>query len=96
MIQLDKSLAISNPKIEALADYYMFSQLDYIPQVISFGKKVQSRNIIGDVVGVKGPVLLISTPRNIGALNLKKIRGRSITHNPNASIVTQSGLNEFF
>ena len=93
---LEKSVSIVIPKIEALADHYGFSRLESIPQEISFNKKSQRTDIVGDVVGVKGTVMLISVPGNINALNLKKMRGRLVTNNPNASIIAQSGLDEFF
>jgi hypothetical protein len=95
LLDLNRIIDINELQIEPLFSCYGFRDLKTNVAPLKFRNQHHDISVVGDVLGIKGSVLLIGIGGLIQALNLKELRGLTILDNPDASVVAQSGLGEF-
>jgi len=82
--------------LEDLSRHYCLSALDSQPQRFqSFSMSMDSFGMLGDVVGVKGALLITKLGSTFNVTNLKQLIGYDISEDVHMSLVAQSGLLEF-
>ncbi len=86
---------IDGISVESLSSHYGFSALDKIPENFTKIKQLDGLPVVGDILGIKGPILVLKNGSSLMAIDVKRLRGYHIVEDQNASIITQSGLDEF-
>ncbi len=84
-------------ELEALSKYYSLPPLDVVP--VPWRKRsepIDQRPLVGDVIGMKGSLLVTSTGSSYTVIDLKQVIGYSLDGNGDITMVTQSGLMDFF
>lgn len=83
--------------LEDLSKYYSLPSLDIKP--IPWRKRADSidqRPLVGDVIGMKGSLLVTSIGTSYTVTDLKQVVGYSLEGDRDITMVTQSGLMDFF
>ncbi len=94
--KLVDSLELDKINVEPLGGYYGIEALNNPLQDLTKRKQINGMQIRGDIIGVKGPILLIGISESVFAIDMKKLRGYNIIDDPEVSITAQAGLEEFF
>jgi len=82
--------------LEDLSGYYGLSDVDTQPRPWRFSLALRScQHLVGDVVGVKGSLLVTRTGSAFMATNLKQLIGYSVSVDPQAMMIAQTGLLDF-
>jgi hypothetical protein len=84
-------------ELEDLSKYYSLPMLEIKPR--PWRKKsdpIDQRPLVGDVVGMKGSLLVTSIGSSYTVTDLKQVIGYSLDSDGDITMVTQSGLMDFF
>ena len=84
-------------ELEDLSKYYTLPSLKVRP--IPWRKRsdpIDQRPLVGDVVGMKGSLLVTSIGSSYTVTDLKQVIGYSLDNDGDITMVTQSGLMDFF
>jgi len=84
-------------ELEDLSKYYSLSPLSITPT--PWRKRsdpIDQRPLVGDVVGMKGSLLVTSIGSSYTVADLKQVIGYSLDSDVDITMVTQSGLMDFF
>ncbi len=87
----------TNVDLEDLSVYYSLGNVDIQP--VPWRKKteqIDNRPLVGDVVGMKGSLLVTSLGSYFTVTNLRQVIGYSIDYDVDITMVTQTGLMDFF
>jgi hypothetical protein len=84
-------------ELEDLSKYYNLSPFERPPQPWKKrSEPVHERSLVGTVIGMKGPLLITSIGSSYAATDLKQVIGYSIDLDSDITVVTQTGLSDFF
>ncbi len=84
-------------ELEDLARYYSLVDLDTKPYPWrNKTEKIDDRPLIGEVVGMKGSLLVTSLGSAFTVTDLKQVIGYDLEYDEETTVITQSGLMEFF
>jgi hypothetical protein len=83
--------------LEDLSSYYGLSEVDTQPRLWRFvaGSR-NSQHLVGDVVGVKGSHLVIRNGSAFTVTDIKQLIGYTLSLDPEATMIAQTGLLDFF
>jgi hypothetical protein len=84
-------------ELEELSEFYSLPALEIKPT--PWGKRsdpVDQRPLVGDVIGMKGSLLVTSIGSSYTVTDLKQVVGYSLDSDGDITMVTQSGLMDFF
>ena len=84
-------------ELEDLSKYYSLPTMEVKPR--PWRKRsdpVDQRPLVGDVVGMKGSLLVTSIGSSYTVTDLKQVIGYSLDSDSDITMVTQSGLMDFF
>ena len=87
----------TNVELQDLSKYYSLPPLEIKP--IPWRKRsdpIDQRPLVGDVVGMKGSLLVTSIGSSYTVTDLKQVIGYSLHTDGDITMVTQSGLMDFF
>jgi hypothetical protein len=84
-------------ELEDLAKYYSLPVLDTKPTPWrKRSNPIDQRPLVGDVVGMKGSLLVTSIGSSYTVTDLKQVIGYNLDSDEDITMVTQSGLMDFF
>ncbi len=84
-------------KLRLLDSYYGLPQVDTVPNVWPGGSRgLHGQQILGEILGMKGPLLLVETGKVMTSINLKRLVGYTIDEESEVNYVSQSSLLEHF
>lgn len=84
-------------ELEDLSKYYSFSSLAAKPMPWKErSDPIDQRSLVGNVVGMKGSLLVTSIGSSFTVTDLKQVIGYSLDGDSDITMVTQSGLLDFF
>ncbi|MHA2373204.1 MAG: DUF2797 domain-containing protein [Candidatus Thorarchaeota archaeon] len=84
-------------ELEDLSNYYGLSELDTDPEIWnSLNSSPINQQFLGDIVGMKGPLLVTRIGHAFTVVNLKQLIGYSIDMDSPVEILGQTGLRDFF
>jgi hypothetical protein len=84
-------------ELEDLSRYYSLSRVDIKPSLWrTRSDKIDDRPLVGEVVGMKGSLLVTSLGSSYTVIDLKQVIGYSLDYDEDITMVTQSGLMDFF
>ncbi len=84
-------------ELEGLSKYYSLPSLDISP--VPWRKRsdpIDQRPLVGDVIGMKGSLLVTGIGSSYTVVDLKQVIGYSLEGDADITMVTQSGLMDFF
>jgi hypothetical protein len=89
---------IPNPvDVINLSPYYSLDTLDAKPKRWHTpSETIQGLQLLGEIVGMKGSLLITSLAGGYTVVNLRELAGYTLDTTTNVNIVTQSGLSDFF
>ncbi|MFW9812715.1 MAG: DUF2797 domain-containing protein [Candidatus Thorarchaeota archaeon] len=83
-------------ELEDLSKYYSLSSVDTQPNPWkSRTAKIDDSPLLGEVVGMKGSLLVTSLGSSYTVIDLKQVIGYSLDYDEDITMVTQSGLMDF-
>ncbi|TFG07111.1 DUF2797 domain-containing protein [Candidatus Thorarchaeota archaeon] len=81
--------------VESLDPYYGLPKIESVPGIWPEGRvKLQGQQVLGEVIGMKGPLLVVETGRIVTAINLKKLVGYTLDEEREVNYFSQSSLLE--
>ncbi|TFG31043.1 DUF2797 domain-containing protein [Candidatus Thorarchaeota archaeon] len=83
--------------LQSLAKFYSLSKLDTRPT--PWRKRsdpIDGRALIGTIVGMKGSLMVLAIESSLTVVDLRQIIGYSIDQDSDITLVTQTGLMDFF
>ncbi len=84
-------------ELESLGKHYMLPPLERPPSPWKKrSEPVDKRPLTGEVVGMKGPILITSIGSALTATDMKQVVGYSIDRDSDITVITQTGLADFF
>ncbi len=90
-------LQLQEPRLQSLDSYYGLPHVDTVPNVWPAQRRgLHGQQVLGEILGMKGPLLLVETGRIITAINLKRLVGYTIDEESEVNYVSQSSLLEHF
>ncbi|MBD3407890.1 MAG: DUF2797 domain-containing protein [Candidatus Lokiarchaeota archaeon] len=79
-----------------LSKHYNLESLDSLPRpILKRGESIPGTTILGKVVGLKGPLLVVTLDGLYKFVNLKRFIGYFLDLDSDVSIINQTGLSEF-
>jgi hypothetical protein len=82
--------------LEDLSAHYGLSEVDTQPRPWRFSSASRTaQHLVGDVVGVKGSLLVTRTGSAFTVTNLRQLLGYTISLDPEATMIAQAGLLDF-
>ncbi len=95
---IEAGLDVIEPEIVILENHYRIGQLPAEPTswVPSGRERPTEVDILGEVVGMKGSIVVTRTGATIRYIDLRWSAGRRLVKNPEMSIEVQSAIEEFF
>ena len=80
-----------------LSKYYSLQGINKDPQLWhKSSESIAELQLLGEIVGMKGPLMVTRLAGALTVVNLKELQGYSINTEKDITIVTQSGLSDFF
>jgi hypothetical protein len=87
----------SNVKLQDMSPYYSLKDLESQPEVWrKRSESVDGKAIIGEIVGMKGSLMVTRIDTSLSVVDLKQIVGYTIDLDSDITLVTQTGLMDFF
>ncbi|MBN2230636.1 MAG: DUF2797 domain-containing protein [Candidatus Thorarchaeota archaeon] len=87
----------SDPQIFDLSDYYSLKDLDTQPKPWrKRSEPIDGKTIIGEIVGMKGSLLVTRIDSSFLVVDLRQIIGFTIDMESDITMVTQTGIMDFF
>ncbi len=84
-------------ELEDLSRFYSLAKVETQPHPWrSRPEKVDDRPLVGEVVGMKGSLLVTSLGSAFTVADLKQVIGYDLEYDEETTVITQSGLMEFF
>ncbi len=82
--------------LEDLSPYYGLSEIDTPPRPWQFSAASRNaQHLVGDVVGVKGSLLVTRTGSAFIVTDIKQLIGYTLSLDPEATMIAQTGLLDF-
>jgi hypothetical protein len=82
--------------LEDLSPYYGLSEIDTQPMPWRLSNASRSpQHLVGDVLGVKGSLLVTTTGSALAVTDVKQLIGYTVSSNPEAMMIAQAGLLDF-
>jgi hypothetical protein len=84
-------------ELEELSSYYSLVNVDAQPYPWRRRTEtIDDRPLVGEVVGMKGSLLVTSLGSTYTVIDLKRVIGYSLDYDSDITLVTQTGLMDFF
>ena len=97
LIEVEDGELGNTVKLEDLSGYYSLSDIDTKPNPWrKRTDKIDNRPLVGEIVGMKGSLLITSLGSSYTVIDLKQVIGYSLDYDEDITMVTQSGLMDFF
>jgi hypothetical protein len=97
LIEVEDGELENTVQLEDLSGYYSLSNIDTKPNHWrNRADKIDDRPLVGEVVGMKGSLLITSLGGSYTVADLKQVIGYSLDYDEDITMVTQSGLMDFF
>ncbi|TXT55780.1 MAG: hypothetical protein BAJATHORv1_30162 [Candidatus Thorarchaeota archaeon] len=97
--EFSKLAGLPVPEDSSLADlssFYNIPELDSLPKpILKRGSPINGTQILGSVVGLKGPLLILSLDGTYTYINSKRLIGYHIDRDSEVRVINQTGLSEF-
>ncbi|TFF67444.1 DUF2797 domain-containing protein [Candidatus Thorarchaeota archaeon] len=89
------NLQLKPPGVQSLATHYGFPVVDMTPAVWPKRRRgLHGQQVLGEILGMKGPLLLLETGKTKTAINLRRLIGYTIDPESEVTYVSQSSLLE--
>ncbi|MFW9807840.1 MAG: DUF2797 domain-containing protein [Candidatus Thorarchaeota archaeon] len=96
LLDFESSEFVTNVKLEDLSNYYPLTRVDTQPNPWKLRtEKIDGRPLIGEVVGMKGSLLVTNLSSAFTVADLKQVIGYSLDYDGDITVVTQTGLLDF-
>lgn len=83
--------------LEDLGKYYRLPRFERPPQPWKKrAQPVDKRPLVGEILGMKGPILITQIGSALTAADLKQVVGYSIDQDSDITVISQTGLSDFF
>jgi len=97
LIEVEDAELGTTVDLEDLSRYYSLSSAEAKPNPWrKRSEKIDDRPLLGKVVGMKGSLLVTSLGSSYTVIDLKQVIGYSLDYDEDITMVTQSGLMDFF
>lgn len=97
LVEVEDSELRNTVDLDDLSIYYSLSDVDTKPNLWrTRSEKIDERSLVGAVVGMKGSLLITSLGSSYTVIDLKQVIGYSLDYDADITMVTQSGLLDFF
>jgi hypothetical protein len=95
--RLDDPFIGTSAELEDLSRYYSLPAFERPPQPWrKRSDKIDERSLAGEILGMKGSLLLSAIGSAVTAADLRQVIGYTIDQDSDITIVTQTGLTDFF
>jgi hypothetical protein len=97
LLEIEDGEIGNSVELEDLSAYYTLSGIESKPNPWkSRSDKIDDHPLLGEVVGMKGSLLVTSLGSSYTIIDLKQVIGYSFKYDEDITMVTQSGLMDFF
>jgi hypothetical protein len=87
----------SETELHDLSPYYTLGELESVPMMWrKRSEPVHGQTIVGKVLGMKGSLIVTQVDSSNTAIDLRQIIGYTIDMDSDITLVTQTGLSDFF